>query len=103
MRSTTPLQRKIQPAKITVYFTMVNGLITREIPRPMKMRLPIRRNFQAPLPLFLSSFQTPDAVRQNKGSKQDWQKLHYDLRIRKEKHSDDQQNTAGKKIQDRSI
>ena len=70
------------------------------------MRLPIRRNFQAPLPSFLkfkTSFQTPDAVRQNKGSKQDWQKLHYDLRIRKEKHSDDQQNTAGKKIQDRSI
>ena len=52
---------------------------------------------------FQASLETPDTVRQNKGSKQDWQKLHHDLRIRKEKHSDDQQDTSGKKIQDRSI
>lgn len=57
----------------------------------MKIRLPIRRIFQNPLPFFLSfqaSFEAPDAVYQDKGSKQDRQKLDYDLRIHEEENSD---------------
>ena len=65
----------------------------------MKIRLPIRRIFQNPLPFskFQASFEAPDAVYQDKGSKQDRQKLNYDLRIHEEENSDNHQNTAGKK------
>lgn len=52
---------------------------------------------------FQASFEAPDAVYQDKGSKQDRQELDHDLRVHEEEDSDNHENTARKKIQDRRI